>query len=177
MFYPTAPRRAICAFLLFALLACAAGGAQAYCLRNSTPSATVHAEVVPTQARHPPKLFIQSVGPGKEYCCNPKNADCNPDGSDDQGRASFEARVEAGPGVPVAIACGEPTPDAGFASHARLAAPVRGALRATANPRYDARRPASADNPPFLVEAVTADNRVVATYSCPPRALSGTPHS
>jgi hypothetical protein len=164
-------------FVLLALLACAAAGAQAYCLRNSTPSATVHAEVVPTQARRPPKLFSESVGPGREFCCNPKNADCNPDGSDDQGRAAFQARVEAGPGVAAAIACGEPTTDTRFPSHARIAAPVRGALRAVANPRYDAHRPANPDNPSFFVEAVTADNRVVATYSCPPRALSGTPHS
>jgi len=56
-------------------------------------------------------------------------------------------------------------------------APVRGFLRFEANARFDARRHPGGDNPPFLLKALTADNKVVATYSCPPRGVSETPHS
>ena len=56
-------------------------------------------------------------------------------------------------------------------------APVRGFLRLEPNPRYDARRKVGGDNPPFLLKALTADNKLVATYPCPARGLSETPRS
>jgi len=76
-----------------------------------------------------------------------------------------------------AVPCGTITSDARFASRAAVMAPVRGTLRFERNPRFDALRPMSPDNPRFLLHTLTSDNRPAATYTCPPHALSGTPHS
>jgi len=156
-------RRAV--HIVFALgAALAASDSFAYCVRNALTDRPVHAAVVPNRTPPPPKLFSESVAAGKEFCCNPKNADCNPDRVADEAWVAFEARVETSTQP---ILCGQPDPKA--PQNARATAPVRGFLRFELNPRFDARRPPAPDNPPFLVKALTADNKVVAAYTCPPR--------
>jgi hypothetical protein len=128
------------------------------------------------------KTFSETVAGGKEFCCNPKNADCNPDRARDDGTLAFDARIEPPPPPdpakppPPPIPCGIADPKA--QGRVMAVAPVRGFLRFEMNARFDARRNPTADNPPYLLRALTADNKLVATYTCPPRAqLSETPRS
>ncbi len=162
--------------IVFALgAALAATDGCAYCVRNAITDrpVAVHAAVVATRTPIPPKTFSETVASGTEFCCNPKNADCNPDRAGDEGTLAFDARVE----TPVApLRCGL-LPDARNPGRVLVMAPVRGFLRFEANPRFDVRKRPAADNPPYLLKALTADNRVVATYSCPPRSISENPHS
>jgi hypothetical protein len=157
--------------IVFALgAALAAPDSLAYCVRNALADRPVHAAIVPTRTPPPPKLFSESVAAGKEFCCNPKNADCNPDRVGDEAWVAFEARVET---ATAPIPCGLPDPK--VPQRVGALAPVRGFLRFEVNARFDARRRPAADNPPFLLKALTSDNKVVATYSCPPRTVSETP--
>ena len=167
-------------YILLALgTALAAQSSLAYCVRNALTDRAVHAAVVPSRvARAPAKIFSESVAAGKEFCCNPKNADCNPDRAGDEGSVWFDAQVEPAPPAPTAPAppapppplkCGMPDPRA--MGRVLVTAPVRGFLRFEQNTRFDPRKRAGADNPPYLLKALTADNRVVATYACAPHPL------
>jgi len=159
----------------------ASGDALAYCVRNALPDAAVRATVIALKGLAVPKVFAETVGPGREFCCNPKNADCNPDRIGDEGFALFQAEVQprGAPGAPVlAIKCGVVSAaDPRKPPLAHVAIPVRGFLRVERNARFDARRRPAADNPPYLLQALTADNRVSAVYPCPARAVSETPRS
>lgn len=159
-----------------AITAFGARDVHAYCVRNAISSMAVHAEVVALGGVRPPKVFGETVAADREFCCNPKNLDCNPDRTPDAGNVAFEARVEAGPGQP-AVPCGIATTDARFPSRVGVMAPVRGTLRFERNAGFDATRPVSGDNPRFFLHTFRSDNHPAATYSCPPRALSGTPRS
>lgn len=168
--------------IVFALgAALAAAGADAYCVRNAIGDRAVHVAVLGSRLPAPVKTFNETVAAGKEFCCNPKNADCNPDRARDDGSLPFDARIELPPPKPTEpppppIPCGIMDPRA--LGRVTAVAPVRGFLRFEANARFDARRNPAADNPPYLVRALTADNKVVATYTCPPRVqLSETPRS
>ncbi len=152
--------------------ALAASDSFAYCVRNTLADRPVHAAVIPTKTPPPPKLFSERVAAGKEFCCNPKNADCNPDRVGDEATVAFEAWVET---ATTPIPCGQPDPKT--PNRVRATAPVRGFLRFELNTRFDARKHPAADNPPFFLKALTADNKVVATYTCPPRGVSETPRS
>ena len=153
----------------------------AYCVRNALPDAPVRAAVIALKGVSVPKLFAETVGPGREFCCNPKNADCNPDRIGDEGFALFEAEVlprglqgAAGP----AIKCGVvSSADPRKPPLAHVAIPMRGFLRFDRNPRFDARRRPAFDNPPYLLQALTADNRISAVYPCPARGINETPRS
>jgi hypothetical protein len=152
--------------------ALAAPDCLAYCVRNALADRAVHAAVVASRTPVPPKMFSESVAAGKEFCCNPKNADCNPDRLGDEASLVFDAHVEV---APAPLKCGVPDPKAN--GRVLITAPVRGFLRFEANPRFDPRKHPAADNPQYLLKALTADNKVVATYACAPRALSGNPRS
>jgi len=166
--------------ILFALgAALAAADSHAYCVRNALADRAVHAAVVASKMPAPAKTFSETVAAGKEFCCNPKNADCNPDRAGDAATVVFDAQVEAADAqaktAQPPVKCGAPDPKE--QNRVVAIAPVRGFLRFEANARFDARRHPGGDNPPFLLKALTADNKVVATYSCPPRGVSETPHS
>ena len=159
--------------ILFALgAALAAMGSHAYCVRNALADRAVHASVTASHTPAPVKTFSETVAAGKEFCCNPKNADCNPDRASDAATIAFDAQVET---ATAPIKCG--VPDAKAQGRIVATAPVRGFLRFEANARFDAARRPAGDNPPYLLKALTADNKVVATYQCPPRGVSETPHS
>ena len=78
--------RALPFTVAFALAAFGVPDAYAYCVRNAL-SLAVHAEVVALAGARPPKVFSESVAAGREFCCNPKNLDCNPDRIPDAGNA------------------------------------------------------------------------------------------
>ena len=153
----------------------------AYCVRNALPDASVRAAVIALKGLAVPKRFAETVGPGREFCCNPKNADCNPDRIGDEGFALFEAEVQprGAQGAPVpGIKCGVVSAaDPRKPPLAHVAIPVRGFLRVERNARFDPGRRAAADNPPYLLQALTADSRVSAVYPCPARGVSETPRS
>src|SRR5262249_40764450 len=141
----TAMRKAL--HILFALgAALAAADAHAYCVRNAL-SERVHASVVASRVPVPlpAKTFSETVAAGKEFCCNPKNAECNPDRASDDATLVFEARVEA---VPAPLRCGVPDPKA--QGRVVAVAPVRGFLRFEANAGFDKTKPPAPNNPPFL---------------------------
>jgi hypothetical protein len=159
----------------------ASGDGLAYCVRNALPDASVRATVIALKGLAVPKLFAETVGPGREFCCNPKNADCNPDRIGDEGFALFEAEVQprGAQGAPVlGIKCGVVSAaDPRKPPLAHVAVPVRGFLRVDRNPRFDVRRRPASDNPLYLLQALTADNRVSAVYPCPARGVNETPRS
>ena len=160
----TAMRKAL--HIVFALgAALAAADVHAYCVRNALTE-RVHASVVASRmpVPLPAKMFSETVAAGKEFCCNPKNAECNPDRANDQSTLMFEARVEV---APTPVKCGAPDPKA--QGRVVAVAPVRGFLRFEANAGFDKSKPPAGNNPPFLLKALTADNKVVTTYTCPPR--------
>jgi len=173
--------------IVFALgAALAAVRADAYCVRNAITDRAVHAAVVPSKMPTAVRTFSETVAGGKEFCCNPKNADCNPDRAGDEATLTFEVNVEAAPPAqtpqaplkdPAAapLKCG--VADARAQGRVMAIAPVRGFLRFEPNARYDPRRKVGGDNPPYLLKALTADNKLVVTYPCPARGLSETPHS
>jgi hypothetical protein len=156
-------------FTLGAALAVA--DAHAYCVRNALADRAVHAAVVGSRTPGPVKTFSETVAAGKEFCCNPKNADCNPDRASDEAAIAFDAQVEM---APAPIKCGA-LPDAKAPGRVVAMAPVRGFLRFEPNARFDAHKRPGGDNPPYLLKALTADNKVVATYSCPPRGVIEAP--
>jgi hypothetical protein len=176
----SAMRAALHAVLLVGALL-ASREAMAYCVRNALPDASVRATVIALKGLAVPKLFAETVGPGREFCCNPKNADCNPDRIGDEGFALFEAEVRP-PGAQGAavlgIKCGVvSSADPRKPPLAHVAIPVRGFLRFDRNPRFDVRRRPASDNPPYLLQALTADNRISAVYPCPARGVNETPRS
>jgi hypothetical protein len=174
-------RAALHAVLFLGALLASRDG-MAYCVRNALPDASVHAAVIALKAVALPKLFSETVAPGREFCCNPKNADCNPDRIGDEGFALFEAEVQPrgprGAAAPPGIKCGVvSSADPRKPPLAHVTIPMRGFLRFDRNPRFDARRPPAADNPLYLLQALTADNRLSAVYPCPARGVSETPRS
>jgi hypothetical protein len=166
--------RAFLSLLLAAFALCASAEASAFCVYNTLTDRQVRANVVgPAKPLPVPKIYAETVAPGKESCCNPKNAECNPERVPDSAFVAVEARImpdAAAKGVPAAAAvpCGKPTTDARFPSGAESALPIRGSLRFERNPQFDARRPPGKGNAQYVLKSFAADNRLVATYFCPP---------
>jgi hypothetical protein len=162
--------RALLHILLALGTVAAAPDCLAYCVRNALKDRPVHASILGSRAPPPAKLFSESVEAGKEFCCNPKNADCNPDRVGDQGSVAFDAKVETST---TPIDCGVLSADPHAPRPVEVKAPVRGFLRFELNTTFDARKPPAPGNAPFLLKALTADNRLVATYTCPPSRAGG----
>lgn len=144
----------------------------AFCVYNQLKDGNVYATLAAAGAQRPPKIHAGSVAPGKESCCNPRTAECNPDRvpETDTATVSFEARIEAGPGGRPQMSCGKPTADRRrFPSGFEVSAPLRGSLLFEANPRFDTRSPAGASNPQFVLKALSPQKSLVTLYYCPPR--------
>lgn len=158
-------------FLGFALFALAPA-AHGFCLYNDSTDADVHAALVPVQPGYGGKVYREKVEPGKESCCNPKNAECNPDKVADTGSVTFEARVvprAAGP-KPVNLGCGKPSTNPRIASRIETSAPVRGNLRFEPNPRFNRAVPEGAANPRYVLRILSPQNTQLASFACIPAA-------
>jgi hypothetical protein len=171
-------RACLSAVLAFGLLLHATG-AFAFCVYNGLRDREVQAALVPAGTQRPAKIYGDRVGPGKESCCNPKNAECNPDRVLETSMISFEGRVEAlvlpgAAGQPQAQ-CGRATTERRFLSGAELPVPLRGSLLFEVNPGFDRSRPATAANPQFVAKALAPDKSLVATYPCAPAVSRGRP--
>ncbi|QJR16574.1 hypothetical protein [Usitatibacter palustris] len=156
-----------------------AGDAHAFCVYNGLKDRAVFATVVaPTNVPKPAKLYGETVAPGKESCCNPKNTECNPGRVGDQALIAFEARVEAKapvpPGVPPqVVACGRPVTDKNdkrFPSGVETPIPARSYLRFEHNPAFIPQQKYGWENPPYVLKVLVGpENRLVQTFPCPPK--------
>ena len=157
------------AFALGLLLA--APEAFGFCIYNLVKDSNVHVALVAAGAQRPAKMHGGSVAPGKESCCNPKNAECNPDRLpelSDTATVSFEARIQASPGGRPPMSCGRRSADRRrFPSGFEVIAPLRGSLQFEANPRFNQGSPAGASNPQFVVKALTPQKNLYTVYYCP----------
>ena len=157
-------------FLGFALFALAPA-AHGFCIYNDSTDADVHAALVPVQPSTG-KVYREKVEPGKESCCNPKNAECNPDRVADAASITFEAKVvprAKGP-RPVDLGCGKPTKNPRIPSRVETSAPLRGNLRFGANPRFDRTRTEGTANPRYVLRILSPQNAQLASFVCVPTA-------
>ena len=92
------------ALAAFALLL-ASGDAGAFCVENGIAGRNVQAAVVPAGPARAARLWSTVAEAGKQVCCNPRNVECNPDETGDDGVVHFAARVE-GTGNVRAAECG-----------------------------------------------------------------------
>lgn len=156
--------------LLAAALLALAPAAHGFCIYNEMVDADVHAALMPVQAGYTGKVYREKVEPGKESCCNPKNAECNPDRVAETAGITFEAKVvprNRGP-KPVDVRCGKPTANPRFLSKLEVPSPLRGNLRFQANPRFDRARPENGANPRYILRVLTAQNAQPVLYACIP---------
>jgi hypothetical protein len=172
-------RATLSAVLLAFGLLLHATGAFAFCVYNGLRDRDVQAALIPMGTQRPAKIYGESVAPGKESCCNPRSAECNPDRLQETETTmiSFEARVLASQGaaaMPQAN-CGLATSELRFPSRAWLQVPLRGSLLFEANPKFDARLPAAATNPQFVAKALAPNKSLVAMYPCAPGLSPGRP--
>jgi hypothetical protein len=151
----------------------AAGSSHAFCVYNGLKDHSVFATVLTSKTPKPARLFGERVAPGKEACCNPRNGECNPDTVVDTANIAFEVRVEGTPPTP----CGAFAMPRRTASGVEAVAPARGSLRFEANPAFVATRPASPENPPYLIKvsATPEPDKVAWVYPCPPRPAPRAP--
>lgn len=165
-------RAALHALLVFIAALALARDAQAFCIYNDSADADVFAALVPAYPGHTGKVYREKVEPGKESCCNPKNAECNPDRVPDTATVTFEAKVvpRAAGAKPVDLGCGKPTTNPRFRSRVQATAPVRGNLRFAPNPRFDRMRPEGAANPRYMFRILSPENTHLATIACFPGA-------
>jgi hypothetical protein len=138
-----------------------AGPAHAFCVENALAAGNVAQAILTPLRERPPRVYDDAVEAGKQSCCNPRNAECNPDRVPDAGVLFFRAHsARAGTRR---LVCGA-TSDPRVA--AAVYAPVRGFLRFEANPQFNAGRSLTLVNPPLLLRVLDADRRLVTTFPC-----------
>jgi hypothetical protein len=165
-------RNTFLAPLLAAALIALAPAAHGFCIYNDLVDADVHATLMPTQAGYTGKVYREKVEPGKESCCNPKNAECNPDRVADTASIMFEAKVvprTKGP-KPADVRCGRPTANPRFVSKVEVPSQLRGNLRFEPNQRFNRAQPESGTNPRYILRVLTAQNAQPVFYACIPGA-------
>jgi hypothetical protein len=165
-------RAALNAGILVAAVLALTPAAHGFCIYNDSNDADIHAVLVPTPAAGGGKVYQHKVEPGKESCCNPKNAECNPDRVADNASVTFEAKVvpRIAGAKPVDLGCGKPTANPRFRSRAEVPAPVRGTLRFAPNPRFNRGQPEGGANPRYTVRILSPENVQIAIYACFPGA-------
>jgi hypothetical protein len=141
------------------LLGFASPDAGAFCVENAIAGRMAHASVVALQQR-PARAYDAAVEFDRQSCCNPRNAECNPDGTGDDGVVFFRARVDP---AGRALACGAP---ANAREPPLLYAPARGFLRFEPNPLFSAGRAPSLVNPPAVVRILDSERRLLTTFPC-----------
>ena len=134
----------------------------AFCVENAVAGRVAQATLVPLQ-RKPPRIYDATVEYERQSCCNPRNADCNPDGLADDGVLFFRARLEpARPGARPALCGASPDPREALAVYA----PVRGFLRFEANPLFNPARTPTLVNAPLVARALDSERRLLTTFPC-----------
>ena len=162
------PMRACLSAVLALGLLLSMSEARAFCVYNYVPGGNVHAALVVMGAQGS-KIYAESVAPGKESCCNPKNFQCNPFGLPETASIAFAARIEALAGRPQ-MPCGKLTADRqGFPSGLEVFVPLRGSLQFEVNPLFVSGRAAGMENPPFVAKALSPEKLQVAMYPCAPK--------
>lgn len=157
--------------VVVALLPLGPGAAHAFCVSNALPDRTATASLALPRPQAPARLFEETVAPGREACCNPRNFECNPTRVPETASLPFAARVDPPEGAPreiVALSCGPPT-DARDPGHPRrvVNVPARGFLRIERNPQFDPRHVPDVGNPPFIAKVLASGNGpVLAIYPC-----------
>ena len=141
------------------LLGLASPDAHAFCVENAVAGRLGQASVVALQQR-PARTYDAAVEFDRQSCCNPRNAECNPDGTGDDGVVFFRARVDPA-GRP--LVCGAP---ANAREPPLLYAPARGFLRFEPNPLYSAGRAPSLVNSPVVVRILDSERRLLTTFPC-----------
>ena len=155
--------------LLAACLLAATSETRAYCLYNLMPDADVEAMLIAPGVPPTTRVYRERIPPGRESCCNPKNAECNPLRKGDAEIVSFEAKIARGPAPrPAELGCGIPITDPKMAPRLEARAPVRGGLRFEVNPGFDRARQAGPDNPPYVARSLSPENTILAVYACYP---------
>ena len=147
--------------LLAAAPLLAAGEAGAFCIENAIQGRVVQAMLAPPGPPRAARLFSAPVEFGKQSCCNPRNAECNPDNVPDDGALHFRARIEAA-GPARAVTCGAWSDP----QQPVLYAPARGYLRFEVNAAFKAQRPPSLVNPSFVVRVLDIDRRPIVELPC-----------
>lgn len=166
-------RAALHAGMLVAAMLALSPAAHGFCIYNDAVDADVTAALVPVQAGYTGKIYREKVDPGKESCCNPKNAECNPDRVADTASVTFEAKIvprSAGAAKPVDLGCGRPTANPRIRSRVEVPSPLRGNLRFAPNPRFDRTRAESAANPRYMLRILSPENTQLAVFACFPGA-------
>lgn len=144
-----------------AALLLVAGAAHGFCVENAVPDRAAQSALALPRPQPPQKLYEDTVAPGKQSCCNPRNFECNPTRVGDADLLPFEARIDASP----PLACGSPP---GPARPRVVEVPARGLLRFEPNAQFDPGRPADAANPPYLLRSLGAQRDLLRTYPCAP---------
>ena len=162
-------RAALHAGLLVAALLALTPAAHGFCIYNDTVDADVHATLLPSKPGFTGKVYREKVEPMNESCCNPNNAECNPDHVADAASITFDAKVtrRARGTEPVDLACGKSAVSSRNPSpRVEATTPLRGSLRFQANPRFNRARPENAANSRYVMRSVSPQNTALGTHAC-----------
>jgi hypothetical protein len=158
-----------------ATLLLGAGASHGFCVENGLPDRTTQAALALPKPQPPARIYDDTVAPGKESCCNPRNFECNPTRVPDAATLPFEARVDPPPGAPQQVkglACGPaldpraPRDPRDPRARRTIDLTARGVLRFEFNPQFDPSRLPDAANPPYLARVLTPERVLATTYPC-----------
>lgn len=160
-----------------ALFTLAAGDASAFCIYNKIAGKTAYAMQLGNL-----KGFSGSISPGGKKCCNYKNRDCN-EGGKREAMLDMETRVEITKPTSLGlVSVGQKSAKCGVETYSVVeGSDLEAKLQAGGywvfkdNPKFDkSLKKYGSDNPPYMLESWSHDNKLLKTYICPP-VQKGTP--